>query len=107
MVEIGVVERIYTEDQRGFTINLRIKLAQKTAVFGNRKMLDSGFDMGAWWLKRLCDVFQVEDAMRVVGKPCVAEIREGFGGSIWVVVAIARIDGTGCFNPDLELGRRQ
>lgn len=100
MRQIGVIEDIYTEDQRGFTINLRIKLADGFAVFGNRKMLDGQFDMGAWWLYRLSNVFQSENVFSIIGKPCLVEVE---GRS---VKTIASVDGKRCFDPCEEVKRR-
>ena len=105
MLEIGVVDGIYTENQRGWTINLRIKFAEKFGTFGNRKLLDAEFDIGMWWLKRIAEVFEIEDAFACVGRGCLCELHQSFGG-VWTVRSIAKIDGTRCFNPESDIPRR-
>lgn len=103
MRTIGVVSRIYTDNQSGFTINLLIQFADGYAIFGQRKMLDLKMDIGAWWLKRISDVFEVQDAMSIIGKPVIAEIDDNNKD---IVMNIQSIDRKRDFDPDQEVPER-
>lgn len=98
--EIGVVKRIFIEDQRAWTIGVEIQFGDRVDVFGGYSLLVGDYDLGGWWLKKIGDAFNTENALGIVGKPAVAEI-----GSTGRIEAIGGID---CylFRPKDEIDRR-
>jgi len=98
--EIGIVKRIFIENERAWTIGVEIQFGDRVKTFGGYSLLVGDYDIAGWWLKRIGDAFNCDNALGIVGRPAVSELDEAG--------RIESIAGIDCypFRPKDEIDRR-